>query len=262
MKNFLENILATKKTEVAARQQNAPLAKLIDRCHHQAPPKGFATALQQKSEIAVVAELKKGSPSVGVIREDFEPEVVARAYADNGAIAISVLTDEHFFYGSPSDLGRVRQVVELPVLYKDFVIDPYQIYEARAHGADAVLLVVAALDRGALIDFSKLAIDLGMDVVVEVHSKDELVVASEVASSVIGINNRDLKTFRVNRATARRLAASVPDDRPVMAESGFRKREDVERLSGCGIDAVLVGEALMRARDIGATLQQFVGVPK
>ena len=261
MTDFLKKILDAKRQEVDARKEETPLAELADRCHDQGEPRGFAEALDREDEITVVAEIKKASPSAGVLREDFEPEAVAREYADHGAAAISVLTEQQFFQGSLLFLHRVRQVVDTPLLCKDFLIDPYQVVEARAHGADAVLLIVAALEKERLVEMHQLALDLGMDVLVEVHDEEDLGVARDLGA-VIGINNRNLTTFEVDPGTAPRLAALTGEGVTIVAESGIKVREDVEALSGTGIDAVLIGETLMRSADIGAALAQFVGVPK
>lgn len=262
MKDFLKKILDVKREEVDTRKRETPLAELTDRCHDQETARGFGKALNLNGEIAVVAEIKKASPSAGVLREEFEPEAVAREYADHGAGAISVLTEQHFFQGSLLFLHRVRQVVETPLLCKDFVIDPYQVVEARAYGADAVLLIVAALEKEQLAELFRLTVDLGMDALVEVHSEAELRAAHDLGARLIGINNRDLTTFEVDTGTAPRLAALAGEGVTVLAESGIKTRSDVEALSGTGIDAVLIGESLMRSDDIGAALEQFVGVPK
>ncbi len=262
MPDFLSTILTAKRREVEARKNITPLAEWAERCRDQNEHRCFAEVLRREAEITVIAEIKKASPSAGVIRDDVEPEAVARTYADHGAAAISILTERHFFQGDIGTLRRVRQVVELPLLCKDFFIDPYQVVEARAHGADAVLLIVAALEEQQLAELHQLAMELGMEALVEVHDEDELRRAQNVGASLVGINNRDLVTFAVNPEVARRLGPLAAKSATVVAESGIKTSEDVAALSGCGIDAVLIGEALMRSADIGAALERFIGFSK
>ncbi len=254
---MLKQILEEKRREVRERRSAARLAELKARIRDQKPPLGFAAALTSAPR-AVIAEIKKASPSGGLLRERFDPAAIARAYAENGARAVSVLTDRVFFQGDPAHLERVRKEIHLPILQKEFVIDSLQVYEARALGADAVLLIAAALERRQHGELALLAAELGLDALHEVHRERELERLPESAS-LIGINNRDLETLQVDPDTVHRVIRYVPDDRLVVAESGVRSRDDLERLWDAGADAALVGEALMRAEDPGARLKELIG---
>lgn len=207
----------------------------------------------------MIAEVKKASPSKGLIRPDFEPVTIAKTYESAGASAISVLTDEKYFQGSIEYLKSIRQAVDLPLLRKDFVIDAYQIYEARAAGADAILLIVAALSREQLVEFGGLARELGMGALIEVHTAEELDVALSTDEPIIGINNRNLQTFETTLDTTIELASRIPSDRVIVSESGIFTRADVERLTAAGVDAILVGESLMREPDPGVKVRELLG---
>jgi indole-3-glycerol phosphate synthase len=260
MSDFLARILARKHEEVAARRADTPLAELARRCADLPPPRGFAAALTARlaeGSAAVIAEIKKASPSRGVLRADFRPADLARSYAAHGAAALSVLTDRDFFQGSDTDLAVARAACALPVLRKDFIVDPWQIYEARVLGADCVLLIVAALDDARLHAFAALARELGMDVLVEVHDGDELERALAIPASMLGINNRDLRSFETRLETTLQLRPRVPPDRLLVTESGILQRADVARLRAADVHAFLVGEALMRAADPGAGLRDL-----
>ena len=260
MSDILQRILARKAEEVAARHARLPLRELEARTADSAPPRGFAAAIASTiaaGRPAVIAEIKKASPSKGVIRPDFDPAGIARSYAAGGATCLSVLTDVDFFQGDDAYLQQARAACTLPVLRKDFVIDAYQLHEARVLRADCILLIVAALDDARLAEFTALAIDLGMDVLVEVHDIDELERALQVPAPLLGINNRNLRTFEVTLDTTLALQSAVPRDRTLVTESGIAVRADVERLRDAGVDAFLVGETFMRDADPGAALQRL-----
>jgi indole-3-glycerol phosphate synthase len=256
----LDEILAEKRAELdAARRRVAP-AELARRAAAQPPPRGFRRALLGPGR-RVIAELKRRSPSKGEIRRDFDPVAIARAYEAGGAAALSVLTDERFFGGSLAVLEAVRRATALPILRKDFVIDPYQVDEARAAGADAVLLIVAALAPAALERLRAHALGLGLDVLVEVHDEAELDLAKGVGADLIGINNRDLKSFVTDLGVTERLARRVPQGAVVVAESGISGPADLARLERAGASAFLVGESLMREADPGLALRRLLGTP-
>jgi indole-3-glycerol phosphate synthase len=260
MSDVLAAILARKVEEVAQRSRARPLAELRSIASDQAPARGFATAIQRRldaGEAAVIAEVKKASPSKGLIRKDFDPAAIARSYEAGGAACLSVLTDIDFFQGSDAYLADARGACTLPVLRKDFVIDPYQVHEARAIGADCILLIVAALDDGPLVELSNLAMELGMDALVEVHDIDELERALQTGCALVGVNNRNLRTFDVSLETTLALKDAVPRDRILVTESGIATRADVARMRAAGIDAFLVGESFMRAADPGAALREL-----
>lgn len=264
MTTILDTILAEKFYEVAERQAGRPLpspefqAQVAD----LPPPRDFSGALRQRragGRTALIAEVKKASPSAGIIRADFDPVQIAHAYEDAGADCLSVLTDERFFQGHDTYLQAVKAAVTLPVLRKDFIVDPYQIYEARLLGADAVLLIVAALRADQLRSYLELALMLGLTPLVEVHTEREMEAALAVNAKLIGINSRDLKRFVTDLAVVERLAAMVPADVALVAESGIKTVEDVARVSQAGARAILVGETLMRAPDIGAAIKDLLG---
>jgi len=265
MSDILQRILARKIEEVAARRAQVPRAELQAR-HADAPvPRGFCQALESRiamGDPAVIAEVKQASPSQGVIRTGFDPAAIASSYQAGGATCLSVLTDVDFFQGSDAHLQAARGACTLPVLRKDFIVDAYQVHEARALGADCVLLIVAALDDGQLAEFSALAGELGMDVLLESHDADELARALAVKgvegrAPLLGVNNRDLRTFQVSLDTTRQLRRQLPSGRSLVTESGIRTRADVASLRAVGVQAFLVGEAFMRAADPGAALQEL-----
>ncbi|HOV57292.1 MAG TPA: indole-3-glycerol phosphate synthase TrpC [Rhodanobacteraceae bacterium] len=266
MSDILDKILARKADEVAARRAAVPLAALRARAAAAAPARGFARAVQARlaaGETAVIAEVKKASPSRGVIRPDFHPAAIARSYAAAGATCLSVLTDVDFFQGSDAYLQEARDACALPVLRKDFTVDAYQVVEARALGADCILLIVAALDDASLADLAELALALGLDVLLEVHDATELTRALALPAAarhervLIGVNNRDLRTFAVSLDTTLALRPRVPAGQALVAESGILAPADVARLRAAGVHAFLVGEAFMRAPDPGAELQRL-----
>jgi len=254
---ILNRILEHKKSEVAAAKKALSEAELRDRLAEQPPPRGFAGALRKAAAegTAIIAEVKKGSPSKGIIRPDFQPVSIALDYQRGGATCLSVLTDRKFFFGDPTFLPQIAQSVTLPLLRKDFVIDSYQIFEARALRADAVLLIAAALEAGELRDLAEAARNLDLDVLLEVHDEAELEAALDVSDVMIGINNRDLHTFVTDLAVTERLLPSIPGDRLVVAESGINSRNDIRRLQAAGAGAFLVGESLMREQDVAVKLR-------
>lgn len=260
---ILDRIVQHKREEVAVAKSQYPLAELAARVRDlEDQPRGFARTLEAAADsgwTAVIAEVKKGSPSKGVIRADFDPIAIAEIYQEHGATCLSVLTDQKFFLGHLRYLGLIREQVSLPLLRKDFICDPYQIVEARVAGADAVLLIAAMLTTTELIDFSGRARELGLDVLLEVHDEAELEKALATDCRLIGVNNRNLSTFVTDLATTERLARLLPADRLLVAESGIDDRADIERLKRSGASAFLVGESLMRADDIGARLDALLG---
>jgi indole-3-glycerol phosphate synthase len=260
MSTILDTILARKHEEVAARRELASLFELKARAASAPPARGFADAIAAKiagGEAAVIAEVKKASPSKGVIRADFDPAAIARSYEAGGAACLSVLTDIDFFQGADAYLLAARAACALPVLRKDFIVDAYQLYESRVLGADCVLLIAAALDDVQLAEYAFIAGELGMDVLVEVHDLDELERALPIPARLLGINNRNLKTFEVSLQTTLDLQAAVPADRVLVTESGILARQDVSLLRDNAVHAFLVGEAFMRQPDPGAALREL-----
>ena len=259
-KDILQAILQRKAEEVAARVALVPPAEMRARAADMPPTRGFAAAVEAKiagGAPAVIAEVKKASPSKGVIRADFDPAAISRSYAAGGAACLSVLTDVDFFQGGDAYLQQARAACTLPVLRKDFTIDPYQVHEARALGADCILLIVAALSDDRLAELCGTAMQLGLDVLVEVHDIDELERAIQVPAPLLGVNNRSLRTFEVSLDTTLALRDAVPRDRRLVTESGVHAAADVERMRAAGIEAFLVGEAFMREPDPGAALRRL-----
>lgn len=260
MADILEKILAVKAAEVAQARRELPLAEARRLAEAAGPVRDFAGALHTRvarKSPAVIAEVKKASPSKGILREDFVPADIAAAYARHGAACLSVLTDVQFFQGSPEYLRQARAACNLPVLRKDFMVDPYQVYEARAWGADCILLIVAALDDIRLAELEQLAVALGMSVLVEVHDGSELERALRLQTPLLGINNRNLRTFETRLETTLGLLDRIPGDRLVITESGILAPEDVRRMQAAGVHAFLVGEAFMRAPDPGQALARL-----
>ncbi|HEU4622052.1 MAG TPA: indole-3-glycerol phosphate synthase TrpC [Burkholderiaceae bacterium] len=263
MNDILQRILATKADEVSRARRQRSFASLEDEAREVSAPRGFARAITQRvcaGEAAVIAEVKKASPSKGVLRELFEPAQIARSYERAAATCLSVLTDREYFQGDNAYLQAARAACALPVLRKDFIVDDYQIVEARAIGADAVLLIVAALDDAQLRDLEQVAQAFSLDVLVEVHDAKELERALKLTTPLVGINNRNLRTFDVSLQTTIDLLDRIPNDRGVVTESGILAHDDVRRMREVGVNAFLVGEAFMRAPDPGQALAQLFSV--
>lgn len=262
MADILEKILSVKREEVAAARQRVPMDLLSKQVRDTDTPRDFVGAIRAKidaGQSAVIAEVKKASPSKGVLREDFDPASIAQTYARHGAACLSVLTDAQFFQGSPAYLAQARAVSGLPVLRKDFMIDCYQVYEAREMGADCILLIVAALQDETMQELEQAALDLGMAVLVEVHDGAELDRALRLRTPLLGINNRNLRTFETRLETTLDLLGRIPTGRIVVTESGILAPADVGRMRSAGVHAFLVGEAFMRAPDPGVELARIFG---
>ncbi|MDW8107820.1 MAG: indole-3-glycerol phosphate synthase TrpC [Armatimonadota bacterium] len=258
--SVLQRILDTKREEVASRKRSAPLPDLKARLADVAPPRGFHQALRRtRNPIALIAEIKRASPSKGIIRAEFDPAAIAERYHEAGADALSVLTDEPYFQGKPEYLQQARERVPLPALRKDFILEEYQVYESRVLGADAILLIVAAIsDRKQLRDLREVAESLGMDALVEVHDEWELEDAVESGATLIGVNNRNLRTFEVSLETTFRLLRYIPDAITRISESGIETAKQVQRLCKVGVHGILVGETLMRADNPVAVVQEWM----
>lgn len=264
MSNALENICADKRDHVAALKARRPLSAVRGNAEQAPPARGFANALRSavaKGGYGLITEIKRASPSKGLIREDFDPAALAKAYARGGASCLSVLTDTPYFMGADDHLCAAHGAVELPVLRKDFMIDPYQIAESRALGADCVLLIVAALDDSLAADLEAQALGMGMDVLIEVHDEAELDRALALRSPLIGINNRDLKTLQTDIATTPQLAARVPNDRMIVSESGLNTPADLASMAKGGARCFLIGESLMRQPDVEAATRLLLRSP-
>jgi indole-3-glycerol phosphate synthase len=260
--DILKKIVTHKREEVAAAKAAVSISELKGRIRDlEDVPRGFERHLREavaSDWTAIIAEVKKGSPSRGIIREDFDPLEIAEIYQDNGATCLSVLTDEKFFLGHLRFLPLIRETVSLPLLRKDFICDPYQIHEARAAGADAILLIAAMLDLDQLREFHAIAREIHLDVLLEVHDEAEMETALQTDCTLIGVNNRNLRTFKTDLGTTGRLARMTPAERLLVAESGINNRADIVRLQADGARAFLVGESLMREADIGAKLQEML----
>lgn len=256
--DILQTILATKREEIVRGKQQISQDALISEVRHMGPTRAFGERLKVRakaSQDAVIAEIKKASPSAGLIRPDFDPVALARSYEKGGASALSVLTDETYFKGHKDFLVAARQAVDLPVIRKDFIVDEWQVWESRAMGADAVLLIVAALDDESLAQLCELAQSIGMDVLMEVHDEGELARALQIECDLIGINNRDLHVFQTDLNTSIRLAPMIPEDRLIVSESGIHQPSDIQRLQQAGLGAFLIGESLMRQANPGDALK-------
>lgn len=261
--DILSQILRHKAREIEQRAESLPLREISARCEDLPPCRGFASALSQaitNGHPGVIAEIKKASPSKGLIRPDFDPPALARSYANGGATCLSVLTDERYFQGHDRYLRQAREASGLPALRKDFTLDAWQVYEARWLGADCILLIVAALGDAVLLELAQLATELGLDVLVEVHDAEELDRALATPATLIGVNNRDLRSFHTDIQTSIALRPQVPESRLMVTESGIATTEDVQVLREAGIQAFLVGESLMRAADPGRRLGELFGL--
>ena len=260
MSDILKTILATKADEITRRATQRSLSELRAACEDAEPTRGFVDAITRSinaGNAAVISEIKKASPSKGVIREDFDPAQIAASYAANGATCLSVLTDEEYFQGHDDYLGMARRACDLPLLRKDFTVDPYQVFEARCIGADAILLIVAALGDAMLLELGDLAQSLELDVLVEVHNAEELERALAIPGTLLGINNRNLRTFETTLQTTLGLLEAIPDDRIVVTESGIHSSADVALMRNHGVNAFLVGEAFMREPEPGEKLKEL-----
>ncbi len=262
--DVLAEICAAKRAHIAARKRERSLASLEAACDDVAPPRGFAAALTRTvadGRFALIAEIKKASPSRGLIRADFDPSALAQAYAAGGASCLSVLTDQPYFQGDDTYLQAARAAVALPVLRKDFMLDPYQIVESRALGADCVLLIMACLAQAQAAELEQTALDLGMDVLIEVHGAAELDRALRLRSPLIGINNRNLKTLAVDLATTEALAGRLPAERHLVCESGLSSHADLQRMAAAGARRFLIGESLMRQDDVASATRTLLEGP-
>ena len=254
---MLDKIVADKKEELKQRKKTVPVSELEVRIARRAGTLDFAAALK-KDGVGIIAEVKKASPSKGVLCPDFNPTALARTYADNRAAAISVLTESKYFQGNIEHLAEIREGVKIPLLRKDFIFDPYQVYESRACGADALLLIAAILEQKQLDELLILSHELGLNCLVEVHSEGEVEKALSSGARIIGINNRDLTTFQVDIGTTQRLRPLIPEDRIVVSESGISTRRDIDSLKSWDVDAALVGAALLTSDDIGVKMREFI----
>ncbi len=259
---ILDKIVERTRQDVAARKAVCPVLELEARLPAAPACRGFAGAILNSDTVSLIAEIKKASPSAGVIREDFDPVMIARTYAEADATCLSCLTDEPFFQGRLEFLESIRAEVDRPVMRKDFLLDPYQLLEARVAGADAVLLIAECLEESQLTDMYQAAVDLGMDVLLEIYDRSNLDRALKLEPPLLGVNNRDLRTFETDLGHTLRVGESLPTSTLLVAESGIRTREDVEMLAAGGVSAILVGETLMRAESISQQVGELVGVPR
>jgi len=262
MITVLDTIVAQKHREIEAARGRCPDREMEKRALTAPPARGFREALEESQGVQIIAEIKKASPSAGILRTNFDPVAIARIYEDHGAACVSVLTDEQFFQGNVAFLESVRAAISLPVLRKDFIVEPYQLLEARANGADAVLLIAEILDGPLLPHLLHRATELGMEALVELYEPENLLRVLDSGARMIGVNNRDLRSFKTRLEHTLELVERIPKDRCLVSESGIRSRADILRLGKAGVRAVLIGETLMRAPDIGAKLDELRGARK
>jgi len=256
---ILDKIVSYKKKKIEEEKEITPIDEILpvmDSCNDT---RSFKKAFENKTSISIIAEVKKASPSKGIIKKDFNPEEIARAYGSNRAEAISVLTEDRFFKGHNSYLKEVRNVTSAPLLRKDFIIDPYQIYQSKVLGADAILLIVSILSKEKIVEFIEIAKSIGLECLVEVHDRFELEAALKAGSEIIGINNRDLKTFNTSLSTTENLIKHIPESKVIISESGINTRQDMEFLQSLGVNGVLIGEGLMRANSIEDKFKELRG---
>ena len=258
-RTILEDIVSTKQRELSAAQEEIPESQLLAALDSAPPVRDFFATLSVDGAIRLIAEVKKASPSAGVIREDFDPVAIAKTYSAHGAACISCLTDQHYFQGSLDYLRAIRQVVDIPILRKDFIISTYQLLEARAAGADAVLLIAECLDDCNLRKLHNEVVELGMTPLVEFYDPENLPRVLDAGATLVGVNNRNLHTFEVDLEHTLRMKEKIPSNCVVVGESGIRTSKDVQKLEAAGIDAILVGESLMRQPDIGQAVDQLLG---
>jgi indole-3-glycerol phosphate synthase len=256
---ILDRIVARKAERLSAARENMPLERVVEQVNGLPAPRDFRSAIRRAESVRLIAEIKKASPSKAVLREQLNPAELAASYESAGASAISVITEEDFFLGAPGYIGEAREAVSLPILRKDFIFEPYQVYESRMLSADAVLIITAILEQDAMSELVRLAGQLGMTALVEIHDEQELKTAFDCGANAIGINNRNLKTMEVDTTTAARLAPLVPDGILTVAESGIRSREDVKMFDRLGVDALLVGEAIVTEEDVEAKIRSLLG---
>ncbi len=256
---ILDKIHSHKLKEIAENKKRIPIDVLKERCKEFPKTRKFGEAIKRKNRIKIIAEVKKASPSAGIIREDFNYVNIAMEYEASGASAISVLTDKEFFMGELKYLTEIKETIQLPVLRKDFIVDSYQIYESRAAGADSILLIARLLTKEQIDTFLSLAHSLGMECLVEIHDNNELQKTLETGAVIIGINNRDLDTFETNLDTTLQLCPLIPEEKIIVSESGIKTRADVLKLEEAGIDAILIGETLMRSNDIHLKIKELLG---
>lgn len=258
MSTILDEIIENKLLEVGQSEKKLPLEQIVEGLDSARPVRDFYAALKPEGNLRIIAEIKRASPSKGIISKDFDPVRIARSYASGGASALSVLTDEKFFKGSLLYLSQIRDAVQTPLLRKDFILQPYQVYESRYYGADALLLIVAALEQEVLCELLELTQSLGMNALLEVHDEQELERALSARAKIIGINNRDLRTFSVDLGVSLKLSKSVPGETIVVAESGIRSADDVSKLRSAGVHVFLIGETFMKTPDPGKELNKLI----
>lgn len=256
---ILDEIVAYKKQKLIGEKSDVPLKALIRQIDLASPTNDFKKKFTNKEGLGIIAEIKKASPSKGIIKKDFCPVEIGRIYTQHQVEAISVLTEDKFFMGSNLYLKEVRQITSLPILRKDFIIDPYQIYKSRALGADAVLLIAGILTKGQLLDFQNIGADLGLESLVEVHNQEELYLALETDAQIIGINNRNLRDFTTDIKNTQDLIRFIPDDKIIISESGIHTKQDMDYLKSLGVNGALIGESLMKSSDIGEKLKELRG---